>query len=534
MKFIKKNTSILVLILILSLITTFTHINSVYFSDLHHWGFIAGHSLDYINGGIPFKNVFVQYGIGQLVFFKLINYIYPINFSSIGTITAFIYCLNLIILYFILKKVSSEFIALFILTIIFFCKPYINYPWPDYLASFCLLSFSFFLIYFEKDKIFIYIFSGFFLFLSILFRTTYLLHIFLALIFYFISFKIDNKFYNKRLVNSLKVFVFCFSIYIFYLIFNNVFEDWLYQGILAFKDYVIPSDSIYMSWVIENLGLNFWILLKILKVLLRFAISFIIPQNINDFVFLVFFFISFLILISYFIKQNQIKVEFISEIRIKFRTNINYNIFFFFCLLGFFGVVQSIFYFVFYKNLNASILLFIPLAYLLNCTLHLNNQMRKYSKIFFITFFFISSINLFEVSKKFHNINTSLFFNSDIIYFGKRKFLRADLEYYYFLKKNICNKDLKIINFSLDTNLDYLCSNKRSFIFVWHRFLPSVDNDLFLRVTKGELNENEVLVTSWFYQNNNLKIYNRILLPYNLMWWGSASKSKFQYLYKKK
>ena len=95
MQFIKKISNILIIGLILVLISSLTYFNSIYNSDLHHWGFIAGHSLDYINGGVLFKNVFVQYGVGQLVFFKYINYIYQINFSSIGIITAFIYCLNL-------------------------------------------------------------------------------------------------------------------------------------------------------------------------------------------------------------------------------------------------------------------------------------------------------------------------------------------------------------------------------------------------------------------------------------------------------
>ena len=48
-------------------------IHSEYYSDLHHWSFIAQNSLDYINGRLLFKEVFVHYGVGQLIFLDLIN-----------------------------------------------------------------------------------------------------------------------------------------------------------------------------------------------------------------------------------------------------------------------------------------------------------------------------------------------------------------------------------------------------------------------------------------------------------------------------
>jgi hypothetical protein len=531
-KFLRKITILSLVGLTLISIAYFSYFNSIYTSDLHHWGFIAGHSLDYINGGLLFKEVFVQYGVGQLFFFKFINYIYPITFSSVGLVTSFIYCLNLFILFFILKKISSEHIAFFILLLIFFCNPYTAFPWPDYLASFFLLLFCFFLLFFDKNKIFICYFSGFFLFLSIFFRTTYVINIFSALLFYFTLVMIDRKFYNRRLVNSLVAFLFFFSIYLFYLFLNNLLMDWFYQGIGVFRDYVTGSNSSYMSWVIENLGPNFWILLKILKVLLRFFILLIIPQNINDFIFLIFFIINLLVIFSFFIKKFQNAPKYLNIILIKFKTNRHYNLFLFFSLLGFFGVVQSIFYFVFYKNLNASILLFIPIAFLIKCIFTVNIY-KNYLKNFLIIILLISFVNLFQAVKRFNSIDKSLFYNSDIEYFGIRKFVKEDLDYYKFLEKNLCKEDLLIINLSLDTNVSFLCSGKKKFIHPYYYFLKYLDNNLFLRFTNGELNDNEVLITSWLYKNNNLKIYNKILLPNNLQWWGSSSNSKFHYLYKK-
>ncbi len=531
MKFIGKIIIPLCVLLLLCLVACFSYLNSIYYSDLHHWGFIASHSLDYINGGLLFKNIFVQYGVGQLILFKFINYIYQINFSNIGIITSFFYCLNFLILHFILKKISSNLISLFILVVIFFCSPYINYPWPDYIASLCLLLFCFFLLFFEKDKIFIYFFPGLFLFLSIIFRTTYVLNIFLAILTYFFLIKIDKKFYNKNLVNSIFLFLIFFSIYIFYLFSNNILADWFYQGIGVFRDYITASDSVYMSWVIENLGSNFWILLKTLKVLLRFFIQLIIPKNISDFIFLIFFIINLLIIFFILIKQLKSLSPHLYKLNNKLKINEHYNLFIFFSLLGFFGITQSIFYFVFYKNLNASISLFITVAFLINI-MWKNNSFKKFLKIFFVVILLISSLNLFDVLKKFYSINKSLYFDSNIKYFGKRKLLKNELDYYNLLKQNLCERDLMIINFSLDSNAPFLCSNQRNFIHFYYYFLEFLDNDLFLRVTSGKLNNNEILITPWFYEQNNLKLYYKVLLTEGQIWWGSSSNSRFLYFYK--
>ena len=114
MKFMKKNIfDVIFLTISTLLIIVLSNFFSIYHSDLHHWGFIASHARDYINGGKLFKEIFIQYGVGQLVFFKFINYFYEINFTSTGMITSIAYSLNLIIIYFIivfLFRVYKKFI----------------------------------------------------------------------------------------------------------------------------------------------------------------------------------------------------------------------------------------------------------------------------------------------------------------------------------------------------------------------------------------------------------------------------------------
>jgi hypothetical protein len=89
-----------------------------------------------------------------------------------------------------------------------------------------------------------------------------------------------------------------------------------------------------------------------------------------------------------------------------------------------------------------------------------------------------------------------------------------------------------IINFSLDSNAPFLWSNQRNFIHFYYYFLEFLDNDLFLRVTSGKLNNNEILITPWFYEQNNLKLYYKVLLTEGQIWWGSSSNSRFLYFYK--
>jgi hypothetical protein len=98
--------------LVLVFVFKLSSIYSEYYSDLHHWGFIAQNSLDYINGRLLFKEVYVHHGIGNFIVYDLINYFYKINFTSIGLITCIFYYLNLIILNLIINKVLNSYAAI--------------------------------------------------------------------------------------------------------------------------------------------------------------------------------------------------------------------------------------------------------------------------------------------------------------------------------------------------------------------------------------------------------------------------------------
>ena len=187
------------LLLIFVFVFKLSSIYSEYYSDLHHWGFIAQNSLDYINGRSLFKEVFVHHGIGNFIIYDLINYFNKINFTSIGLITCIVYYLNLIILYLIIKKVLNSYAAIIAISLIFFVHPFILYPWPDYMAGLSL-SIFFYLTLFNRN---LFLICGFFLFLSVIFRSTYIVNIMISVVFYFSYVCFNKKLYNDDLVKIL-------------------------------------------------------------------------------------------------------------------------------------------------------------------------------------------------------------------------------------------------------------------------------------------------------------------------------------------
>lgn len=471
------------------LIIALSFLFSIYHSDFHHWGFIASHALDYINGGKLFEEIIVQYGVGQLIIFKFINYFYEINFTSIGVITSVFYSLNLIIIYFIVKRLSSIFYAFFIVTLILFINPFVEFPWPDYIAGLWLSLFCFFLICGNPKKNSHYLLAGLCLFLSIIFRTSYILNIFATCIIYFIFFKKNKKFYNKFLVNSLLTFLFLLIFYILYLLLEQNFINWFYQGIGIFKNYAFASEDPSFNTK-GNLAFDiyhkygYWSLVffQTAKLTAKFIIQLIFPTSLENFVIFIFFFVNILFIFSFFNKKIK---NFIG-----FNKNAQSNKLLFIALLGFFGMIQSIQFFNFFKNINSSsgILLTTSIVLIsLNRSKFFYN--RKYYYIFIILFFFI--FKFFDTLKKNFQINYNNYFKSSIDFFGNRKFIKEDLDFYDSMKEYLCEGNKRIINFTLDTNFLYLCSRYKYYFYKFN--VLNLQKDNFFNNFNNDIVDNSLI-----------------------------------------
>jgi hypothetical protein len=452
------------LLLLFIFIYRLSSIYSQYYSDLHHWGFIAQNSLDYINGRLLFKEVYVHHGIGNFIIFDLINSFYKINFTSIGFITSIAYYFNLIILYLIIKKVLNTYAAIVAITLIFFVHPFIFYPWPDYMAGLCF-SIFFYLILFNRS---LFLLCGFFLFLSVIFRSTYIVNIMISVVIYFSYAFFNKKLYNDDLVKILLSFFFFLIIFFFILFFKNSLSLWFDQSILQIKTYASLSQNPAFGfsdkfsdkiakYVYVNFGDNPFLVFQLLKFMIKFIINIFSPKTIEDFIFLMFYLVNFIFFLL--IIKNSKKLFLLPS-------DSSIGILFFFTLLGFFGVIQSLYAFNFFRNFNASSSVFLISAFLLKN--FLRNKFLENIKIFL--FFIIFTLTIFiykflDVSKSMFNINKNLFTSSSIKYFGDRKFLKEDFEYYNLLQSILCENKKKIFNYTMDYNLTYLCSNKIFFHF---------------------------------------------------------------------
>ena len=147
--------------------------------------------IDFDNGLKLFKEIFLQYGPGQILFYKLANYFIEINFVSISQLSNVIYSLNLLLLFLIFKKITNLQISFLLIFFIFLIHPYSILPWPDYLSGISLSLF--YLFFLNKILIQILFYAACFFIYGNFFRSTYILNITFSILLYYILFKFNKK-----------------------------------------------------------------------------------------------------------------------------------------------------------------------------------------------------------------------------------------------------------------------------------------------------------------------------------------------------
>ena len=230
----KNKLSTNVVLLAISLLIIFFFFKTInYFTHIHdgsHHGLIFSNGLDILKGKLPYKEIFVQYGLlhdllNSITLFFLNNDIIAIYIN-----TALFYFTSVIILGLISKEISNLYSLYLTIIVIIFNHPLPYLPWSNYLA-FLFLSLSVYLFTLESEKkIFL---SGFFLSLSILSRENF---------YYFIlpSFLLINIYIFYYLKNLRLNFFFLFGfllplIFFFsYLLLNNIYLDWFNYQKLPF------------------------------------------------------------------------------------------------------------------------------------------------------------------------------------------------------------------------------------------------------------------------------------------------------------
>ena len=134
------------------LVVAFSYIQGAHNLDPHHWGLMLSNAKDLSEGALPYKNIFIQYGIFTTLVQALAFEIGG-NMLSIILVTSLFYAVGLIIIYRIgLHIFKNQDLAIYTLTLVFLFHPLAIYPWSNYIAFPFLMLGIYFLINSEESS----------------------------------------------------------------------------------------------------------------------------------------------------------------------------------------------------------------------------------------------------------------------------------------------------------------------------------------------------------------------------------------------
>ena len=284
-----------------------------YIYDGGHHGSIYLNALEILNGKLPYKDFFSQYGylndlINSISVYLLNNDIYGIYINS-----SIFYFSSILIIGFVSKSLSNIYGFIFAIIILTFNHPIPEYPWPNYTAFFFLTLSLFF---FNEIKIRSLFISGFFLSLACLSRENFFYFVIPSLLTINFIFYLKNRNFDKFKYLFLG-FIIPIAVFFLYLYFNNIIIDWYNHQRLPF----IYIDRYETSFL--ELFKNFFIFFS-LEVIFNLVNN---PQYLI--ILLIILFNLFVLIEEIFInKLKDINVIFLCLICLSsFLVSINYEIF---------------------------------------------------------------------------------------------------------------------------------------------------------------------------------------------------------------
>ena len=219
-----------------------------YIYDGYHWGFIFSNALDFIEGKMPYKEIFLEYGVLQTILNSVILILFNKNIYSLLAFTSVIYAASLYLVGKITFKITSNIsYSIFSVFIIFILYPWPTIPWPNFFSFFFTILASY--LYLSNKKI-NHMFSGIsFGFAYLCFTTVYNL---IIILFYFLIFIIILIYKNEIGKEQLKKFN-TFSFYfiaillflLIYLLISNSLIIWIKYQSLPFIFSDVLGHSIY-------------------------------------------------------------------------------------------------------------------------------------------------------------------------------------------------------------------------------------------------------------------------------------------------
>ena len=446
---------------------------TIYHTDFIHWSYIFEQFFSYSNGNKLYKDIFLQYGEGQITFLYLIDKFYKIDLYSIGIISSLIFSAKFFLIFKICNiSLKSKLLSLICVLTVFFSITYSQIPWPDFYSGFFLLIFFYLFIKNNNNKnFFLIIFSSLILFLTIYFRNTYILNFILTVFIYFIY---ETLFIKKRSLYIYKIILFTSFFLIFYLFIlflNNNLSLWYEQGLGLSDQYF----SIVELSLIDRLNNYFYYIARLIY-------HVVIPKSLVNLFFSIFILINLIYLFfgNFFIKNNQ----HIKNSPIKFLS-----------IYGLCGLVQLMSDYEILRYINASISLYIVLFYCIEKVEFFSFKKKILIICFLIILYFFNLVKSFPLSSHNHKITNFQYETHSISkfkFFGKKKISTTYKDFFYEISKIICNKD-HIYNMAYDKTFNFLCKDFKN-IYKYSIILN--EPDLLTRLSKDENKESRVIISS--------------------------------------
>lgn len=116
-------------------VISFSVWQGAYNSDAHHWGLMLSNATDLLAGRLPYKEIFLQYGILTTLIQAAALGLAGANLRSLIFVTALAYAIGLLLIYFLSLRVSaSKRLALYAFVTATMLHPLAIYPWSNYIA----------------------------------------------------------------------------------------------------------------------------------------------------------------------------------------------------------------------------------------------------------------------------------------------------------------------------------------------------------------------------------------------------------------
>lgn len=192
--------------------------------DGHHIGLIYSNAIDLINGKLPYKEIFIQYGFLTTLIHSSILLLFDSKIFLISFFNIIFYSLGVLFISKTINNLIDKNYAFIATIVILFNHPVPWLPWSNYIAFF-FISISLILLSYQKKYFFL---ISLFLSLSILSRQDFFIPIFFSFIcfciFYFLT---KNRINIRNITEILSGFFLPIIFFLLYLLFLDVYENWL-------------------------------------------------------------------------------------------------------------------------------------------------------------------------------------------------------------------------------------------------------------------------------------------------------------------